>query len=353
MRKICGILLILTALMCAAAAEPDAGKIRITEGTEIPEYLEHPDDPVELGAWGIPFARPGEDTWLIYAHTEDGVLLGLALYQPADPDAESIVLPEGVETIIPGFFEQMPHIKRVRIPESVNNLSMPCFAGVHRDFVIECAPGSTAEQFAKEYGFQYDNGEKAVIGWQISSPEEKVKWVVANYLREEMSEREKARVMHNWIITNSHYWSDYESPLAHESDTLLSEGWGVCEAYSYVYYRLLKEAGMAVAWFSGGMVRDDTTGHQWNMVRIDGQWYHVDCTWDDPTIGPPDQPCVSGQERELYFLKTDAEMSVDHTWEEEYSADRGRMFSYWDPETKQEMVRDSWDADFIYIPKQE
>ena len=355
MRKLCVILLalILAVGICAAAAEENAAKIRIPEGTEIPEDLENPDDPVELGAWEIPFARPGDDHWYIYAHTEDGVLLGLALYRPEDPDAEYVTLPDGVEMIIPGFFEQMPNIKRVRIPKSVRTLSMQCFAGVHRDFVIECEPGSYAERFALEYGFQYDNGEKKAIGWQISDPEEKVKWVVANYIREDMSEREKARAMHNWIITNSHYWSDGDSPESRESNMLLSEGWGVCEAYSFVYYRLLKEAGMAVAWFTGGTEPGETANHMWNLVRIDGQWLHVDCTWDDPTNGPPDKPCVSGQERELYFLKTDGEMSADHYWEDEYSADRGRMFSFWDPEAGREMMRDSWDADFGYMPNEE
>lgn len=356
MRKVCGVLtaLMLMALLCAAGAEGiTTGKIRIPEGTEIPEELQNPEDPVELGSWWIPFAKEGDDTWYIYAHTETNELLGLAVYEPTDPEAESLILPEGVETILPGFFEQMPNVKRVRIPKSVDRLSMECFGGVHRDFVIECEPGSYAEAFALEYGFQYDNGEKQVIGWQIRDPEEKVKWVVENYIREDMSEREKARVLHNWIITNSHYWNADGATVSYESNNLLAEGWGVCEAYAFAYYRLMKEAGMAVAWFSGGMVRDEDTSHDWNLVRIDGQWYHVDCTWDDPTKGPPEEPCVSGMENETYFLKTDAEMAVDHTWDPAYSADRGKMFTYWDPETKQEMVRSSWSTDFTYVPGEE
>lgn len=353
MKKWYGILLavILTAALCAAGAEESPAEIRIPEGTEIPEDLQNPGDPVELGSWGIPFAKAGDSTWYIYAYTEDNVLLGLTVYEPADPEAENVILPEGVETMLPGFLKQLPNVKRLRIPASVRTLSMECFAGAHRDFVIECEAGSYAEEFALEYGFQYDNGEKQVIGWQISDPEEKAKWVVANYIREDMTEREKARVLHNWIITNSHYWSDNDSGAAHESDTLLAEGWGVCEAYAFAYYRLLQETGMAAAWFSGGSIRDETTGHEWNLVRIDGQWYHVDCTWDDPTNGPPEAPCVSGQENELYFMKTDEEMAVNHSWDSDYSADKGRMFCYWDPDTKQEMVRDSWNTEFAYVPR--
>ena len=168
-----------------------------------------------------------------------------------------------------------------------------------------------------------------------------------------MDEREKARILHNWLITNAHYWDGDGDTAVYESDTLLSRGYGVCEAYAFAYYRLLKEAGMAVAWFSGETVRDASSGHEWNLVRIGGQWFHVDCTWDDPTSGPPGTPCVSGQERELYFLKTDAEMAVDHSWDSDYSADLGRMFSFWDPETGRRMVRDSWRKNFGYAPEQD
>lgn len=53
MRKVCGILtaLMFMALLCAAGAEDiTMGKIRIPEGTEIPEDLQNPEDPVELGS---------------------------------------------------------------------------------------------------------------------------------------------------------------------------------------------------------------------------------------------------------------------------------------------------------------
>ena len=339
---------LLLAALCAVAAGEAGATIIIPEDTELPEDIRNPADPVELGSWGIPFTYPGDSNWYIYAHTETAELLGLALHEPPDPEAEAVEIPEGVEIIIPGFFEQMPNVKRVRIPDSVRSLSMECFAGVHRDFVIECKPGSYAEAFALEYGFQYDNGEKQVIGWQITDPEEKVRWVVDHYVREDMTEREKAWVLHNWIITNHHYWNGSEE--SYDSATLLTQGYGVCEAYSFAYYYLLKEAGMAVAWFSGdgGEAEVGDAGHQWNLVRVDGQWYHVDCTWDDPTSGPPELPCVSGQERNKYFLLTDAEMSEDHSWDKDYSADRGKMFSYWDPESGKEWRRNSWDADFTY-----
>lgn len=34
--------------------------------------------------------------------------------------------------------------------------------------------------------------------------------------------------------------------------------------------------------------------HAWNRVKVDGVWYYIDCTWDDPVGG--------GAENYQYFL---------------------------------------------------
>ena len=300
---------------------------------------------VTMGSWSYSFSVPGDENVYIYAFTETNEPLGLYIRRAQVSPEGTVTVPEGVEGIEPGFFRETGRVKRIRLPESVNQLSMDCFAGVYRDFVIECVKGSYAEQFALEYGFQYDNGEKQAIGWEITDPDEKVRWVVENYVRPGMTEREKAWVLHNWLITNSHY---DEAVEVHESDTILTRGFGVCEAYAFAYYRLLSETGMAVATFSGDLAAGSASGHEWNLVRIDGQWFHVDCTWDDPTTGPEDYPSVSGQETDRYFLKTDAEMAADHTWDKAYSADAGIMHSCYDPELGRRVILIEWGSTCTY-----
>ena len=92
MRILRGTLLaiLLLASLCAVAAGEAGATIIIPEDTELPEDIRNPADPVELGSWGIPFTYPGDNNWYIYAHTETAELLGLALHEPPDPEAEAV-----------------------------------------------------------------------------------------------------------------------------------------------------------------------------------------------------------------------------------------------------------------------
>ena len=30
------------------------------------------------------------------------------------------------------------------------------------------------------------------------------------------------------------------------------------------------------------MVTSEVINHAWNLIKLDGEWYQVDVTWDDP-----------------------------------------------------------------------
>ena len=57
----------------------------------------------------------------------------------------------------------------------------------------------------------------------------------------------------------------------------------VCDGYSQAYVYLLEQAGINAAMIVGvaGGNADDTGGHAWTAVELDGEWYEVDATWDD------------------------------------------------------------------------
>ena len=221
-------------------------------------------------------------------------------------------------------------LKSVYIPDEVDELTLDSFSGIGREFYIRCEPGSYAEKFALRYGLQYDNGKKRVVGYEISDLTEKVNWIVSNYIRSGMSEREKALVLHNWLICNAHYDKTYS---IFNPEGVLLHGSGVCQSYADAYTLLLTKAGLMNRPLSG--VANNGSGvwglHEWNLVRINGQWYHVDTTWDDPSVvlraGETEMPAVTGGERTAYFLITDKKISSDHQWDEGTSADNNQVWT--------------------------
>lgn len=134
------------------------------------------------------------------------------------------------------------------------------------------------------------------------------------------SDYERALALHDWLVTHTAYDTSYTH---YGSEGVLFHGTGVCNAYTLTYSRLLSAVGVSSITVSGTATNrnsGNSGGHAWTLVKLDGVWYHVDTTWDDPI---PD-----GRERHTYFCLTDAQMAVDHTWDTSaYPAANGSAIS--------------------------
>lgn len=113
------------------------------------------------------------------------------------------------------------------------------------------------------------------------------------------SEREKIKYIHDYIINNCEYDQSLKKYTAY--DCLVGKSC-VCEGYSKAFHLLCTRAGINAICISGSAGGP----HMWNMVMCDGKWYHIDVTFDDPIYVTPIL-------RYDYFLKTDAQISTDHT----------------------------------------
>ena len=132
----------------------------------------------------------------------------------------------------------------------------------------------------------------------------KVRQLAAECLRSAgRSEYSRALWLHDWLIYNANYDTSYTYYYA---NGVLLEGVGVCQSYALAYDLLLHEIGIESVYLSGTA---NGVSHAWNLVRLDGSWYHVDCTWDDPIGG--------GYEKHSYFGLTDEQMALDHSWARE------------------------------------
>ena len=109
----------------------------------------------------------------------------------------------------------------------------------------------------------------------------------------------RALWLHDWLIYNAEYDHDYKYFYP---DGVLLYGKGVCQSYALAYDMMLKLIGIDCIYVTGSAGGD---AHGWNLVYIDGGWYHVDCTWDDPG---------NGMENHDYFCVPDEIMLRDHQW---------------------------------------
>lgn len=124
------------------------------------------------------------------------------------------------------------------------------------------------------------------------------------------TEFEMALYLHDWLLDQLEYdnslkWSSAESAL--------TRGLGTCQAYESAYAKLLSAAGIECA-----ETRDTYDGHTWNAVKLDDEWYQVDCTWYDTS----DNFYSDLDQRHLYCCLTDELMAIAHPGHENiYTAD--------------------------------
>jgi hypothetical protein len=98
-------------------------------------------------------------------------------------------------------------------------------------------------------------------------------------------------------------------PLAWKCVSALSGSTGeegpVCEGYARAFKVLCDRLGIPCV-LTSGFAKSKPSGateqHMWNYVRIDGQWYGVDVTWNDPTAKSNPNAAVSGYEQEKWLL---------------------------------------------------
>lgn len=152
--------------------------------------------------------------------------------------------------------------------------------------------GSATLSFSADYKTSLQQ-EKAV--------DTKVKSIVKSLKLEGKSDYAKVKAIHDYIINNTSYDESLEK---HSAYNALIDKSAVCEGYTLAAYRLFTEAGISnrvITGYAGG------DSHAWNIVKVNGKWYNIDLTWDDPVTNTG-KPMLTYD----YFLKNSKDFS-DHS----------------------------------------
>lgn len=154
----------------------------------------------------------------------------------------------------------------------------------------------------------------------------KAKAIVSSIISNNMSDYECVKAIHDYLIKNVNY--DYaglkdgsvDSPShpSHTAESALCSNLAVCDGYAQAFELLCAQVGIEVHMMYGeaGNAQAGYESHAWNVVKLAGEWYQVDCTWDDPLIN--NEVITDGSNITYkYFLLTDSEMYVDHILDKE------------------------------------
>ena len=113
-----------------------------------------------------------------------------------------------------------------------------------------------------------------------------------------LSDVEKALFLHDRLAVSCEYNYNTADDDRYLMYGALGKHTAVCDGYSKAYSYLLRLAGIESLNCSS-----DDLNHSWNLVKIDGIYYHVDVTWDDPSIKSGARG-INGYVRHTNFMRS-------------------------------------------------
>lgn len=160
-------------------------------------------------------------------------------------------------------------------------------------------PYNSSNNIKLTYGGNYTLGitvNKAYTETEIIEINNIVNKVIEEKINNSTPPKEKIKIIHDYIIDNTEYDKlKYENKedTTYKSNTaygVLIEGFGTCNGYADAMAIFLDKMNII-----NYKISNDE--HIWNLVYLDGAWYHLDLTWDDPISD-------MNINRDTYFLIT-------------------------------------------------
>lgn len=136
----------------------------------------------------------------------------------------------------------------------------------------------------------------------------KMKTLLQTSITNDMEDYEKEYALTKALISQVIYTD--KSPFCHSMLGALAEGKAVCDGYARSLMYLLNAVGVSTKFISGTATSEGVTeAHAWNLVKIQGEYYHVDSTWADQDSKKIGKLLDYYNEQDSYMLKT-------HKWKQ-------------------------------------
>ena len=151
----------------------------------------------------------------------------------------------------------------------------------------------------------------------IKQIDEKVNSIYKEIIKDDMSDRDKILAVHDYIINNTVYDEERSNAIlsgdknnsnsnSHSAYGLLYEGKAICGGYADTMALFLDKMGIT-------NMKIATYDHVWNAVLLDGVWYQLDLTWDDPVSDSGENILTH-----TFFLLTSEQLASQNTGQHNY-----------------------------------
>lgn len=151
----------------------------------------------------------------------------------------------------------------------------------------------------------------------IAAVNEQVDQILKTEIKDTMSDYEKIKAIHDYIITHASYDHEHAKiieeklPLTptYKSNTAygtLLNGKAICGGYTDTMAIFLDRLGI-------NNYKISSFNHVWNFVELNGTWYHLDLTWDDPVIDTGEETLLH-----TFFLIPTTELEENDTNQHSY-----------------------------------
>ena len=140
----------------------------------------------------------------------------------------------------------------------------------------------------------------------------KIDTVYNELITDNMTDYDKIKAIHDYIIDNSVYdeqrannlYNDYQGEFSSNIATgPLLQGHGICSGYTDAMKLFLDKMNIP-------NYKISSENHIWNLVYIDNKWLHLDLTWDDPVINNGE---ISTIDHTYFLIDTNKLLNIEKT----------------------------------------
>jgi len=178
--------------------------------------------------------------------------------------------------------------------------------------------GNQSNYFTDEFS------SKAQVDNAVSLVEQVKNQIIANKTGNTYQD---IKMVHDYLLDNLEYDTSISRPHIYTIYGALINKVCVCEGYARAFKYIMDSLNIPCVMVMGEATNSQgqRENHAWNYVQLDGRWFAIDATWDDPVVQGGGR--VSNETKYKYFLKGSSTFNQDHVPNGRFTED-GKVFTY-------------------------